>query len=189
MFFKFQLLNVTVTIMHFLFQIQNTEFARSNKVKLDNVSKRIFELNKIQNEIESFLESKIEEKLHRVEERVKSYDEMISTLKENKSKLEKKIASLREDMVQQELSKRTLLDNLKLRKKENELESLNLQWEHLKTSASNFKIDDVRRARKTLKDEEENLIKEVTKFDNFLMHLKLFIFNLFLHLFGKNGKT
>lgn len=141
-------------------KIQNSESVRSNKFKIDMVSKRIFELTKTQNEIENFLESKIEVKLQRVEERVKSYDEKISTLKESKSKLEKKIASLREDMAQQELSKRTLLDNLKLRKKEDELESLNLQWEHLKTSLKNFKIDDLRRVRRSFKEEEDKLIRE-----------------------------
>lgn len=130
-------------------------------MKVDNVSKRIYELTKIQSEIENFVESKIEEQLQRVEERVKSYDAMIKNLKESKSKLEKNIASLREDMVQQELSKRTLLDNLKLRKKEGELESLNLQWEHLKTSVKNFQIDSLRKVRRTLKENEDKLIKEV----------------------------
>ena len=166
-----------------LFQTENHESLKSDRQKIDEVSKRMYELNKIQNDILRFFESQTEEKLQRVEERVKTYDDMINALKNNKSALEKKIASIREDMAQQELSKRTLMDNITLRRKEAELECLKKQWEQFKECVKNFQIEKVRANRRKLREEEEKLIGEVTnsRFQHLHLHsLKIFFYALLL---------
>ena len=144
-----------------LFQKENHESLKSEKQRIDEISKHIYQLNKIQNEIEIFIDSKTEDKLKHAEERVKTQDDMINIFKNNKSNLEKKIASIKEDMTQQELSKRTLMDNIVLRRKEGELETLKNQWEHLSKCAKNFHYDKLLSSRQELRQEEKKLLKEV----------------------------
>ncbi|XP_033211582.1 DNA repair protein RAD50 [Belonocnema kinseyi] len=144
---------------------ENHESLKSDRERIDRVSKRLYELNKIQSEIEKFIENGTEEKLQRVEEKVKNFDDMISTLKNSKSTLEKKISSIREDMTQQELSKRTLMDNLTLRTKEKDLDCLKKQWEQFQECVKNFQIERVRAERRQLREEEESLMNQRSKIE------------------------
>lgn len=95
---------------------ENWKREETDRKTITNRERQLFELNKIQNEVNAFDQSNVSDTLAKLEFKIKDYEEKIATNTAEKNKLETKINELKDEINQQETRKRDLSDNLTLRK-------------------------------------------------------------------------
>ncbi|XP_011638755.1 DNA repair protein RAD50 [Pogonomyrmex barbatus] len=95
---------------------ENWTKQESERKSITENSRRLSDLHKILNEIESFISSKILEKLENYKQEIETYENSLKELTNKKNDIEQVINKLKEDVASQEIGKRELLDNMTLRK-------------------------------------------------------------------------
>lgn len=125
-------------------------------------ARRLSDLHKILDEVESFIRSNILEKLSSYECEIETYKNSLTELMNKKNDIEQTISKLKEDIASQEIGKRELLDNMTLRKIKETLEILKEQYKKLNEKLKNMDYKEMMKKWEQLENEKQALLREVS---------------------------
>lgn len=124
--------------------------------------RRLSDLHKILDEINSFVNSNVLEKLATYEREIETYQNSLTELMNKKNDLEQAISKLKEEIASQEIGKRELLDNMTLRKIRDTLKTLKEQHEELKEKLKNMDYKEMMKKWEQLENEKQTLLRQVS---------------------------
>ncbi|XP_047370833.1 DNA repair protein RAD50 [Vespa velutina] len=122
--------------------------------------RQLFDLNKIQNEVNTFNQCNILDTLTKLEHEIKTYEGKIIENDTEKNKLQTKIKDLKDDISHQETRKRNLNDNLKLRKLQLTAQDLQKQCQNLNEKLENMNYKQMMEKWQKFKNHEESLLRK-----------------------------
>ncbi|KOC64637.1 DNA repair protein RAD50 [Habropoda laboriosa] len=123
-------------------------------------TRRLSELQKVQDEVDAFVYSKIPEFLECSEMKIKNYEKSLNELLHQKNDIETTINKLKEEISRQEVRKRELSDNLTLRKVQETTNSLQQQCLNLKERLNVINYSQVIQERQNLLNQEQTLLRQ-----------------------------
>ncbi|EZA56610.1 DNA repair protein RAD50 [Ooceraea biroi] len=151
----------------------DSEIQRLEKIKTENWQKReaerksaaestrrLSDLHKMIDEVDSFVSSNVAEKLARFEREIESYQNTLMDLTTKREEIEQAISKLKEQVATQEIGKRELLDNMALRKIKETLETLKEQYRRLNEKVKSMNYNEVARRWEQLVNEEQTLLRQ-----------------------------
>ncbi|KOX71786.1 DNA repair protein RAD50 [Melipona quadrifasciata] len=151
----------------------NSEIEKLKEQKKDNMEKeesdrkfvteaagRLSELQKMQDEIDTFIYNKVPESLENSEKKIKDYEELLNELIKEKSDTETTINKLKEEVTRQEVRKRELSDNLTLRKIQDKTKNLQQQYLNIEEKLNTINYSQMLNEWKYLKDREQALLRQ-----------------------------
>ncbi|XP_043528488.1 DNA repair protein RAD50 [Frieseomelitta varia] len=151
----------------------NSEIEKLKEQKKDNMEKeesdrkfvteaagRLSELQKMQDEIDTFIYNKVPESLENSEKKIKDYEELLNELIKEKSDTETIINKLKEKVTRQEVRKRELSDNLTLRKIQDKTKNLQQQYLNTEKKLNTINYSQMLDEWKYLKDREQALLSQ-----------------------------
>lgn len=124
--------------------------------------RRLSDLHKILDEINSFVNSNVLEKLATYEREIETYQNSLTELMNKKNDVEQAIRKLKEEIASQEIGKRELLDNMTLRKIRDTLKTLKEQHEELKEKLKNMDYKEMMKKWEQLENEKQTLLRQVS---------------------------
>lgn len=124
--------------------------------------RRLSDLHKILDEINSFVNSNVLEKLATYEREIETYQNSLTELMNKKNDVEQAISKLKEEIASQEIGKRELLDNMTLRKIRDTLKTLKEQYEELKEKLKNMDYKEMMKKWEQLENEKQTLLRQVS---------------------------
>lgn len=124
--------------------------------------RRLSDLHKILDEINSFVNSNVLEKLATYEREIETYQNSLTELMNKKNDVEQAINKLKEEIASQEIGKRELLDNMTLRKIRDTLKTLKEQHEELKEKLKNMDYKEMMKKWEQLENEKQTLLRQVS---------------------------
>lgn len=124
--------------------------------------RRLSDLHKILDEINSFVNSNVLEKLATYEREIETYQNSLTELMNKKNDVEQAISKLKEEIASQEIGKRELLDNMTLRKIRDTLKTLKEQHEELKEKLKNMDYKEMMKKWEQLENEKQTLLRQVS---------------------------
>lgn len=146
-------------------QLEKTKAENWQKQEADRKSmsesvRRLSDLHKILDEINTFVSSNVLEKLASFEDEIETYKNSLTELMNKKKDVEQAISKLKEDIVSQEIGKRELLDNMSLRKIKEVLETLQEQYRKLNEKLKNMDYNEMTRTWEQLENEKQILLRQ-----------------------------
>lgn len=124
--------------------------------------KRLFDLHKISNEVNSFIDSNVLEKLASYEHEIDTYNNSLIEFINKKNNLEQAISKLKEDIASHEIKKRELFDNLTLRKITETLETIKKEYKELNKKLENMDYKEIIKKWDQLENEKQALLRQVS---------------------------
>lgn len=124
--------------------------------------RRLSDLHKILDEINSFVNSNVLEKLATYEREIETYQNSLTELMNKKNDVEQAISKLKEEIASQEIGKRELLDNMTLRKIRDTLKTLKEQHEELKEKLKNMDYKEMMKKWEKLENEKQTFLRQVS---------------------------
>lgn len=124
--------------------------------------RRLSDLHKILDEINSFVNSNVLEKLATYEREIETYQNSLTELMNKKNDVEQAISKLKEEIASQEIGKRELLDNMTLRKIRETLETLKEQHKELSEKLKNMDYKEMMKKWEQLENEKQTLLRQVS---------------------------
>lgn len=124
--------------------------------------RRLSDLHKTLDEINSFVNSNVLEKLATYEREIETYQNSLTELMNKKNDVEQAISKLKEEIASQEIGKRELLDNMTLRKIRDTLKTLKEQHEELKEKLKNMDYKEMMKKWEQLENEKQTLLRQVS---------------------------
>jgi len=125
-------------------------------------ARRLSDLHKILDEVNSFINSNVLEKLASYEREIESYKNSLTELMKKRDEIEQTIGELKEDIASQEIGKRELLDNMTLRKIKETLETLKEQYRKLNEKLKNMDYKEMMKKWEQLENEKQTLLQQVS---------------------------
>jgi len=148
---------------NFLFlQVENWQKQEADRKSMSESARRLSDLHKILDEVNSFVNSKVLEKLASYEREIESYKNSLTELTKKKDEIEQTISELKEDIASQEIGKRELLDNMTLRKIKEMLETLKEQYRKLNEKLKNMDYKEMMKKWEQLENEKQTLLQQVS---------------------------
>lgn len=132
--------------------------------------RRLSDLHKILDEINSFVNSNVLEKLATYEREIETYQNSLTELMNKKNDVEQAISKLKEEIASQEIGKRELLDNMTLRKIRDTLKTLKEQHEELKEKLKNMDYKEMMKKWEKLENEKQTLLRQVSMAYNIIIY-------------------
>lgn len=124
--------------------------------------RRLSDLHKVLDEINTFVNSNVLEKLATYEREIETYQNSLTELMNKKNDVEQAISKLKEEIASQEIGKRELLDNMTLRKIRDTLKTLKEQHEELKEKLKNMDYKEMMKKWEQLENEKQTLLRQVS---------------------------
>lgn len=125
-------------------------------------SRRLSDLHKVMNDIESFIDSNVSEKLANYERDIETYQKSLTELMDRRKNAEKTIGKLKEDVTFQEIKKREMLDNVTLRETKETMETLKKQCLQLSAQLKDMNYDEVVQEWKELESKKQATLRTVS---------------------------
>jgi chromosome segregation ATPase len=125
-------------------------------------ARRLSDLHKILDDVNSFINSNVLEKLATYEREIETYKNSLTELMNKKNDIEQAISKLKEDIASQEIGKRELLDNINLRKIKETLETLKEQYRKLNEKLKNIDYKEIMKKWDQLESEKQALLRQVS---------------------------
>lgn len=119
-------------------------------------------MHKITDEVNSFANSNVLEKLASYEREIETYSNTLTELMNKKNDVEQAINKLKEDIASQEIKKRELLDNITLRKIKETLETLKEQYKKLNEKLKSMDYKEMMKKWEQLENEKQVLLRQVS---------------------------
>nr|XP_012221947.1 PREDICTED: DNA repair protein RAD50-like [Linepithema humile] len=146
-------------------QLEKTKADNWQKQEVDRQStaestRRLSELHKIIDDVESFVNSNVTANLARYESEIKSYQDSLTDLTNKRKDVEQTINKLKEDVACQEIGRRELLDNMTLRKIKETVEALTEQYKKLREKLKNMNYDEMTKKWDQLENERQVLLRQ-----------------------------
>lgn len=137
------------------------EKEESDRKFVTEAAGRLSELQKTQDEIDTFIYSKVPESLENSEKKIKDFEELLNELNKEKSDTETTINKLKEKITRQEVRKRELSDNLTLRKIQDKTKNLQQQYLNIEEKLNTINYSQMLDEWKYLKNQEQALLRQV----------------------------
>lgn len=125
-------------------------------------AKRLSDLHKISDEVNSFISSNVLEKLANYEREIETYKNSLTELMNKKNDVEQTISKLKEEIASQEIRKRELLDNITLRNVKETLGTLKEQYKKLNEKLKNMDYKEMMKKWEQLENEKQALLRQVS---------------------------
>lgn len=125
-------------------------------------ARRLSDLHKIIDEVDSFISSNVSEKLANYEREIETYQNSLMELMNKKKDVEQAINKLKEDVASQEIGKRELHDNITLRKTMDTMEVLKEQYKKLNEKLKNMNYNELTKKWEQLESEKQALLRQVS---------------------------
>ncbi|PNF31007.1 hypothetical protein B7P43_G02060 [Cryptotermes secundus] len=142
-------------------RLKNKEILSKEQNQLSEYQKQIGEIHRHQNSIKDFEQRGIDKMLARVQQSLHDLETIKDTTSKSMQDIKTKIADMHNELANQQMVKRDLEDNLKLRSKEVEADDLKKKIEDLEKSLGDLKYETLLRVKRDLQKEEETLTREV----------------------------
>ncbi|CAK9806143.1 DNA repair protein RAD50 [Anthophora plagiata] len=139
---------------------ENWEKLESDRKLLAEGTRRLSELQKVQDEVDVFVYCKIPNSLESSEMKIKNYEKSLNELLCQKTDIEKTISRLKEEIGRQEVRKRELSDNLTLRKVRETTDSLQQQYLKLKNKLNAINYSQVVEEKQRFLNQEQTLLRQ-----------------------------
>ncbi|KZC06068.1 PREDICTED: DNA repair protein RAD50 [Dufourea novaeangliae] len=139
---------------------ENWEKQEVDRKLLAEGSRRLSELQKVQDDVDTFVFRNIPEALEQSELKIQKYQSSSNDLQSEKSDIEITINKLKEDITRQDLRKRNLSDNILLREASETTKNLQRQCTILRDKLATINYTQVREEWRSLQDREEALLRE-----------------------------
>jgi len=143
-------------------QVKNWQKQEADRKSMSESARRLSDLHKILDEVNSFVNSNVLEKLASYEREIESYKNSLTELMKKKDEIEQTISELKEDIASQEIGKRELLDNMTLRKIKETLETLKEQYRKLNEKLKNMDYKEMKKKWEQLENEKQTLLQQVS---------------------------
>lgn len=115
----------------------------------------------MQDDVDSFIYRKIPESLECSESKIKSYEKLLNELFCKKNDMETTINKLKEEMTRQEVRKRELSDNLKLRETQEIINNLQEQYSNIKERLNTINYSEIFDEWQNLQCREQTILRQV----------------------------
>lgn len=142
--------------------MDNWQKQETDRQSIIESTRRLSELRKIIDDVESFINSNVTENLARYESEIKAHQESLTDLMNKRKDIEQAITKLKEDVASQEIGKRELLDNMTLRKIKETVEVLQEQYRQLHEKLKNMNYDEMAKKWDQLENEKQVLLRQVS---------------------------
>lgn len=129
------------------------------KLMMEN-TRRLTDLHKIIDEVDSFISSNVPKKLASYELEIETYQKSLMELINKKKNVEQAINKLKEDVASQEIGKRELHDNITLRKTKDMIEALKEQYKKLNEKLKNMNYSELTKKWEQLESEKQALLRQ-----------------------------
>ncbi|XP_029680101.1 DNA repair protein RAD50 [Formica exsecta] len=129
------------------------------KLMMESV-KRLSDLHKIIDEVDSFISSDVPRKLASYESEIETYQQSLMELMNKKKDIEQAINKLKEDVASEEIGKRELHDNIMLRKTKDMIEALKEQYQKLNEKLKNMNYNELTKKWDQLENEKQALFRQ-----------------------------
>ncbi|XP_024893942.1 DNA repair protein RAD50 [Temnothorax curvispinosus] len=139
---------------------ENWQKQEADRKSVSENAKRLSDLDKISDEVNSFVNSNVLEKLANYEREIETYKNSLTELMDKKNDVEQTISKLKEDIASQEIKKRELLDNMTLRKIKETLETLREQYRKLNEKLKNMDYKEMMKKWEQLENEKQTLLRQ-----------------------------
>lgn len=147
---------------HSFLQTENWRKQETKRKLMSENARRLSDLHKILDEVNSFISSNILEKLANYEREVETYKNLLMELMNKKTDVEQTISKLKEDIASQEIGKRELLDNMTLRKIKETLDILKEEYKKLNEKLKNMDYKEMMKKWNQLENEKQTLLRQVS---------------------------
>ncbi|XP_076766365.1 DNA repair protein rad50 isoform X2 [Xylocopa sonorina] len=122
--------------------------------------RRLSELQKAQEDVDTFVYRKVPECLESSELKIKSYEKTLNTFRQQKSNIEATINKLNEDVARHKIRKRELSDNVTLRKVQEKTRKLEQQYLNIQKKLNAIDYAEILDEWKKSKNSEELLLRQ-----------------------------
>ncbi|KAG7189859.1 hypothetical protein KM043_017509 [Ampulex compressa] len=139
---------------------ENREKQEVDRRLVAESSRLLSELRTLQKEVDSFTSRKIPEALARAQNKIENYEKSLNEYICDRAKIEETMCNLKDDISQQEMRKRELLDNVTLRKVQDATRDLEHQCAVLQEKIKSMNHDRIVDEWKQLQKRETNLLRE-----------------------------
>ncbi|XP_011173530.2 DNA repair protein RAD50 [Solenopsis invicta] len=139
---------------------ENWQKQEADRKSISESARRLSDLHKILDDINSFINSNVLEKLANYEREIETYKNSLTELMNKKNDIEQAISKLKEDIASQEIGKRELLDNINLRKIKETLETLKEQYRKLNEKLKNMDYKEIMKKWDQLENEKQALLRQ-----------------------------
>lgn len=143
-------------------QAENWQKQEADRKSMAETTRRLSDLHKTIDEVESFLNSNVSEKLASYERDIESYQKSLAELTNRRKSVEQAITKLKEDVAAQEIRKREMLDNMTLRETKKSIETLKEQYQQLNVQLKNMNYDETMKKWKKLDDDKQTTLRQVS---------------------------
>ncbi|XP_018314575.1 DNA repair protein RAD50 isoform X2 [Mycetomoellerius zeteki] len=144
-------------------KVNNWQKQEADRKSMSESARRLSDLHKILDEINSFISSNVLEKLANYEREIETYNNSLTELMNKKNDIEQTVSKLKEDIASQEIGKRELLDNMSLRKIKETLETLKEQYRKLNEKLKNMDYKEMMKKWEELENDKQALLRQVKK--------------------------
>ncbi|KYN15217.1 DNA repair protein RAD50 [Trachymyrmex cornetzi] len=141
-------------------KVKNWQKQEADRKSMSESARRLSDLHKILDEINSFISSNVLEKLASYEREIETYNNSLTELMNKKNDVEQTVSKLKEDIASQEIGKRELLDNMSLRKIKETLETLKEQYKELNEKLKNMDYKEMMKKWDQLENDKQALLRQ-----------------------------
>ncbi|KAL0115846.1 hypothetical protein PUN28_011015 [Cardiocondyla obscurior] len=139
---------------------ENWQKQEADRKTMSESAKRLSDLLKISDEVNSFVNSRVVEKLTSYEREIETYKNSLTELIDTRKDMEQTINKLKENIASQEIRKRELLDNITLRKIKETLEIVKQQYKRLSEILKNIDYKEMMKKWDQLDNEKQTLLRQ-----------------------------
>ncbi|XP_076644408.1 DNA repair protein rad50 [Halictus rubicundus] len=139
---------------------ENWEKLEVDRKLLAEGTRRLSELLKVQDDVDTYVYRKIPEALERSQTKIKHYETSIQDLQQDKSDLEKTINKLKEEITRHKIQKKNLSDNILLREAQENIKTLQQQCSKLRNELLSIDHAQVKEEWQILQNREQTLLRQ-----------------------------
>lgn len=141
-------------------RLKNKETLTKEQKQLSGFQKQVDEIHRLQNSVRDFEQQGVDRKLATVQQSLLDLETIKDTNLKSMQDFNTQIGNMNSELAKQQMKKRDLDDNLKLRSKEAEADVLKKKIEELRKSLGDLKYETLRTEKRKLQMEEETLNRE-----------------------------
>lgn len=141
-------------------KLENWQKQEADRKSMTESARRLSDLHKIIEEVDSFISSDVPKKLASYEREIETYQKSLMELMNKKKDTEQTINKLKEDVASQEIGKRELHDNITLRKTRETIETVKEQYKKLNEKLKNMNYNELTKKWEQLENEKQALLRQ-----------------------------
>ncbi|XP_050464674.1 DNA repair protein RAD50 [Cataglyphis hispanica] len=141
-------------------KLKNWQKQEADRKSMMESAKRLSDLLKIIDEVDSFISSDVPRKLANYESEIETYQQSLMELMNKRKDIEQAINKLKEDVASEEIGKRELHDNITLRKTKDMIIALKEQYQKLNEKLKNMNYNELTKKWDQLENEKQALLRQ-----------------------------